>query len=41
MKNSRTSFSGSLDYQRFFNKERTQSLAFTYQLEYSQNIDHS
>ncbi len=35
MKNSRTSFSGSLDYQRFFNKERTQSLAFTYQLEYS------
>ena len=35
MKNSRTSFSGSLDYQCFFNKERTQSLAFTYQLEYS------
>ena len=35
MKNSRTSFSGSLDYQRFFNKEHTQSLAFTYQLEYS------
>jgi outer membrane receptor protein involved in Fe transport len=35
MKNSRTSFSGSVDYQRFFNKERTQSLAFTYQLEYS------
>ena len=35
MKNSRTSFSGSLDYQRFFNKERTQSLALTYQLNYS------
>ena len=35
MKNSRTSFSGSLDYQRFFNKEHTKSLAFTYQLEYS------
>ena len=35
MKNSRTSFSGSLDYQRFFNKEHTQSLAFTYQLNYS------
>ena len=35
MKNSRTSFSGSIDYQRFFNKERTQSLAVTYQLNYS------
>lgn len=35
MKTSRTSFSGSIDYQRFFNKERTQSLAFTYQLNYS------
>ena len=35
MKNLRTSFSGSLDYQRFFNKEHTKSLAFTYQLEYS------
>ena len=35
MKNSRTSFSGSLDYQRFFNKEHTQSLALTYQLMYS------
>ena len=35
MKNSRTSFSGSVDYQRFFNKEHTQSLAFTYQLNYS------
>ncbi len=35
MKNSRTSFSGSLDYQRFFNKEHTHSLGFTYQLNYS------
>jgi len=35
MKNSRTSFSGSLDYQRFFNREHTQSLALTYQLNYS------
>ena len=35
MKNSRMSFSGSVDYQRFFNKERTHSLAFTYQLNYS------
>ena len=35
MKNSRTSFNGSLDYQRFFNKEHTQSLALTYQLNYS------
>ena len=35
MKNSRTSFSGSIDYQRFFNKEHTQSLALTYQLNYS------
>ena len=32
MKNSRTSFSGNLDYQRFFNKEHTQWLALTYQL---------
>lgn len=32
MKNVRTSFSGTLDYQRFFNKERTQWVAFTYQL---------
>lgn len=32
MKNTRTSFSGTLDYQRFFNKERTQWIAFTYQL---------
>ena len=35
MKNSRTSFSGSLDFQHFFNKEHTQSLALTYQLNYS------
>jgi len=35
MKNVRTSFSGSLDYQHFFNKEHTQSLALTYQLNYS------
>ena len=35
MKNSRTSFNGSLDYQHFFNKEHTQSLALTYQLNYS------
>ena len=35
MKNSRTSFNGSLDYQRFFNKEHTQSLGFTYQLSYN------
>jgi outer membrane receptor protein involved in Fe transport len=35
MKSSRTSFNGSLDYQRFFNKEHTQSLGFTYQLSYN------
>ena len=35
MRNSRTSFSGSIDYQRFFNKEHTQSLALTYQMNYS------
>ena len=35
MKNARTSFNGSIDYQRFFNKEHTQSLALTYQLNYS------
>lgn len=35
MRNSRTSFSGSIDYQHFFNKEHTQSLALTYQLNYS------
>lgn len=35
LKNARMSFSGSVDYQRFFNKEHTQSLALTYQLNYS------
>ena len=35
MKNSRASFSGSLDYQHFFNKEHTHSLGLTYQLDYS------
>ena len=35
MKMTRTSFNGSLDYQRFFNKDHTQSLALTYQLNYS------
>ena len=35
MKNSRTSFNGSLDYQRFFNQDHTQSLQLTYQLNYS------
>ena len=35
MKNTRTSFSGSVDYQRFFNKARTHSLALTYQLNHS------
>ena len=35
MKMSRNSFNGSLDYQRFFNKEHTQSLGLTYQLNYS------
>jgi hypothetical protein len=35
MKNTRTSFSGSVDYQCFFNKARTHSLALTYQLNYS------
>ncbi len=34
-RNARTSFSGNVDYQRFFNKERTQSLVLTYQLSYS------
>ena len=38
MKTSRTSFNGSLDFQHFFNKERTQSLALTYQLSYSPTI---
>ena len=31
-KTSRTSFTGSIDYQRFFNQERTSSMAITYQL---------
>ena len=35
MKNTKTSFSGSIDYQRFFNQEHTQSIALTYQLTYS------
>ena len=34
-KMSRTSFNGSLDYQRFFNNSHTHSLALTYQLNYS------
>ena len=34
-KNSRTSFNGSLDYQRFFNQAHTKSLALTYQLDYN------
>ena len=35
MKNTKTSFSGSIDYQRFFNQEHTESIALTYQLTYS------
>ena len=35
MKNSRTSFNGSLDYQRFFNQDHTQSLALTDELSYN------
>jgi hypothetical protein len=35
MKNTRTTFSSSLDYQRFFNQAHTHSLALTYQLNYS------
>ncbi len=35
MKNSRTSFNGSIDYQHFFNQDHTQSLALTYQLDYN------
>ncbi len=35
LKNSRTSFSGSIDYQRFFNDEHTHSIVLTYQLNYS------
>ncbi len=34
-KYSSTAFSGSIDYQRFFNQEHTQSLVLTYQLTYS------
>lgn len=34
MKSNNTSFSGSLDYQRFFNKERSSWLAVIYQLSY-------
>ena len=34
-KNSRTSFNGSIDYQRFFNQDHTKSLSLTYQLNYS------
>ena len=40
LKNTRTSFSGSIDYQRFFNKEHTHSLAFTYQLNCSPATTH-
>lgn len=35
MRNKKTSFSGNVDYQRFFNKERTKSFVLTYQLDYS------
>ena len=35
MKNKRTSFSGNVDYQRFFNQARTSSLTLTYQINYS------
>ena len=35
LKNTRTSFSGNVDYQRFFNRERNKSLTLTYQLNYS------
>ena len=34
-KNSRTSFSGNIDYQRFLNPERTRSIILTYQLSYA------
>ena len=37
MKNRMTAFSGSMDYQRFFNRERTSWLALAYQLSYSPN----
>ena len=35
MKNRQTAFSGSMDYQRFFNRERTSWVALAYQLSYS------
>lgn len=35
MRNKKTSFSGNVDYQRFFNKDRTKSFVLTYQLDYS------
>jgi len=34
-KSSRTGFSGSADYQHFFNQERTSSIVLTYQLDYA------
>ena len=37
MKNRQTSFSGSLDYQRFFNADRTSWFAIAYQLNYTPN----
>ena len=37
MKNRQTEFSGSVDYQRFFNRERSSWVAFVYQLNYSPN----
>lgn len=37
LKNTRTSFSGAADYQRFFNKDRTSWIALTYQLSYDPN----
>ena len=39
LKNKRTSFSGNIDYQRFFNKERNRSLMLTYQLNYNPSED--
>jgi hypothetical protein len=37
LKNKETGFSGSADYQRFFNKERTSWIALAYQLSYAPN----
>ncbi len=37
MKNAQTSFTGSMDYQRFFNSDRTSWVAVAYQLSYSPN----